>query len=352
MTVTAEADASRVDLAVAEQQFTKVYAEYWDRTRQFIASRLDRNQEHLAEDMAQETFILLWTSYVLKGRLASVDHPFGLLATIGRTVIGKHYRSKCRSRLERTTDFGDPANTPIIAKKHVYVDESPELAQQGRDFDEAMAEMTEASQVWRDKDKLRVRLLRSLRSGREWQGGLTPEHRARLEAAAAAATEDEATALQTFRKACLAVASLRVELEQGAGPNWRSSTGMPASAWKNHNPPGWTTDIDRTHCPNGHPLTRDNITFNAEAGRVCMPCRADSAQKQLPSPKTGGAARQTVTADRIAHARALLLDPATKRSVEAVRRETGIATATLHARIPNLAQLRRELYDAPQLVSA
>lgn len=341
MTVQAKAPVPDVDLDAAHATFTRIFQQYAPRISAFVATRVDREQLHLVDDFTQETFILLWTSYVQPGRMTNVDKPFGLLATIARTVIAKHYRTKNRTRLERTLDFSDPANTPALATRHVYVSESPELHQQCQELDAAMARMTEASKDWREKDKLRGRLRRALRNDRHWQGGMLTETRDRMKADADAAERSELKALDVFRDACRTVAALRADLERAAGPNWRSSTGMPASAWKKAPSDAWTTDPDRTHCPRGHALDRDTVVFTAEGARTCTRCKADASWTKT---KATPAGRKTVQPEVIERGRRLLVDPNNRRSIRSVASELGLSEATLYHRIPNLSELRAQAY--------
>lgn len=349
MTVQAKAPVPDVDLDAAHATFTTIFQEYAPRISAFIATRVDREQLHLVDDFTQETFILLWTSYVQQGRMTDVGRPFGLLATIARTVIAKHYRTKNRTQLERTLDFSDPANTPVLATHHVYVSESPDLYQQCQELDAAMARMTEASKDWREKDKLRGRLRRSLQNDRHWQGGMLADTRQRAQADAEAAERSEREALDVFRNACRTVATLRADLERAAGPNWRSSTGMPASAWKKAPSDAWTTDPDRTHCPRGHALDRDTVVFTAEGARTCTRCKADAAR---PKTKKAPAGRRTVPLEVVERARELLVDPDNRRSIRSVADELGLSEATLYHRIPNLSELRAQAYGTRALARA
>ena len=54
MTVQGERDATVSP--TAEEQFTDLFRQYMPRVRKFIWSRLDVRQEHLADDLTQETF--------------------------------------------------------------------------------------------------------------------------------------------------------------------------------------------------------------------------------------------------------------------------------------------------------
>jgi DNA-directed RNA polymerase specialized sigma24 family protein len=346
-----QADLSAADLDTAAQQMTEIYDLYWERLRLFIWKRIDLHQEHLAEDLASETFLELWRRYFLAGR--SVDKPYGLLCTMARSQIGQHFLRK--GNTERALDFADPTNTPLLATGHAYALETPDLIHLTSELDAAMDRMTQASKTWRTKHK-DSHQIRSLLNDdyNASRGGLLPETKKDLKNRLEAADREESDALHTFRQACHRVGTLRAEVEAAAGPNWRSSTGLPVNPEITSPIKGrYRNDLSVTHCPEGHLLDLDNTHFGEDGSRSCRTCtsaryqaRRDAAPKhQAPS---------TVTAKTLDAARQMLADPANVRlSIKAIADAVGASSTTLHARIPDLADLRRTAKErAAALVEA
>jgi DNA-directed RNA polymerase specialized sigma subunit, sigma24 homolog len=95
------------------EAFTNLFATYSDRVTRYIASRLDVRDWHLAEDLAQETFLELFRSYTLRDR--EIDaRVWGLLALIARRVISHHFR-KCSAGESPvdTTDWFEARRLPV-----------------------------------------------------------------------------------------------------------------------------------------------------------------------------------------------------------------------------------------------
>lgn len=338
MTVSAEAAAPGVDRAVVEQQYTELYAEHWDRLVRFIRIRLDLHQGHLAEDLAQETFIQLWRK-MLKGTLGNPDTAYVLLAVMARHVISGHYEKK--SSRERSLDFTDSVNTPLIGAGHSYAADAPELAPLAAELDAAMNRMSEASKIWREKHKESYKF-RSLLSADYLasRGGTTPETRRRLAERLALADAAEAETLVSFQEACAVVGRLRAELETEAGPRWQSSTGMPTNPSITPTLKGrYRNDLSVTHCPAGHALDRDSTHFGEDGSRRCRPCHITEQGKARQEQRAAAAGtsqrRPTVKAELIDAARALLMDSSSaNRSLKEIAESVGVSAATLHRRAP------------------
>jgi DNA-directed RNA polymerase specialized sigma24 family protein len=254
-----------VDLDAAAQQMTEIYGLYWERLRVFIWKRIDIREQHLAEDLASETFLELWRRYFLTGRV--VDKPYGLLCTMARSQIGQHFLRK--GNLERSLDFTDPVNTPILATGHAYALERPDVVGLVRELDAAMETMQAASKTWRDAHKAshthRTLLQRD---------DLTQTSRQTLGRKLAAADAHEDATLGAFREACAEVGRIRAELESVAGPHWRSAIGLPvnpeitavkAQSYRNNRA--------LTHCPDGHLLDLNNTHFDEDGSRACRACK-------------------------------------------------------------------------------
>lgn len=405
MTVTPELPDLLTDtepVLTGEARLEEIYRTYWRPLCNFIFFRLDDRHRSLAEDLAADAFLALWTKYLSTG--AKVWGPWSLLCAIARTAIIDFYKVRANKRLDFAVDFTDPANRGI-ERGHSYASDQPESAQLAQELDEAMEAMADLSQQWRDQHS-QTHIFRTMLIESSSKAPMRPSVRKDTQAKFEAAQTDEANLLERFRQACSRVGELRIELEEAGGPNWCSSTGQPPTQSRSYLKPGTMSDPDRTHCGAGHLMTLDNTTFN-KATRICRACRAADMKKNrqqsgAPSTKAKptvsdeaiararellkdpslslrkvaalvGVARTTLTDnitdiealrdpnalrnrtpdEVIDQARALLLDPAHKRTLAAVAAEIGVTPVTLYARIPNLSQLRRELYDAPkQLVSA
>ncbi|MFH8530540.1 sigma factor [Streptomyces tendae] len=90
--------------AVDTDGFTQLYATYRPRVEGYIAARLPRRDSQLAEDLAAEVFTSLWRTHFAPGRTVTVDHPWGLLATIARRRMADHFRL-ARNTREMTSDM-------------------------------------------------------------------------------------------------------------------------------------------------------------------------------------------------------------------------------------------------------
>jgi DNA-directed RNA polymerase specialized sigma24 family protein len=342
VTVQGEAPAAPdVDLGAAAQQMTEIFNLYWDRLRVFIWKRIDIHQQHLAEDLASETFAELWRRYFLTGRGGSVDKPYGLLCTMARSQIGQHFLRK--GSTERALDFTDPVNTPLIATGHAYALEAPGLNHLLAELDAAMDRMTEASKTWRAKHKDSHQLRSLLKDGyNASRGGLTAEGKRDLKARLDVVDREETEALHAFRGTCRRVGQLRAEMEATAGPNWRSSTGLPLNPEITSPRPGkYRNDLTVTHCPAGHLMDLHNTHFGEDGSRDCRACR-NARHQARQNIAAKHQASSTVTAETIDAARKMLADPSNAGlSIKAIAAAVGTSSTTLHTRIPDLASLRR-----------
>jgi DNA-directed RNA polymerase specialized sigma24 family protein len=331
----------------ADQQFTVLFTEYWPRVRAYVWTRLRANETHLAEDLAQETLIRFWKGYVQTGKLESPDRCFGLLATIARGVLSKHF-ARPRNH-EGATDFEDPANRWLFPVTHAYAPDSPHLAALGRELENAMDHMAQASQLWRDKHaesySLRIRLSDTYHAAK---GGLTDERRRQIAIEADAAEVAEAELLVTFREACRRVGQLRAEVEAEAGPGWH--TPMPQPVFQHHaegpQEGSVSSDLSLTHCPAGHKLDLANVHFFEDGTRRCRQCRLDVQRASIarrPTRATSTTAKKTVATDALAKARAVLEDTAHDHlELKQAAQLTGVTESTMRRRLPDVLAARQQ----------
>lgn len=280
----AAAPVADVDLGAATQQFTEIYAQYWGRIRRFIWTRLDWHQQDLAEDIANETFIEFWQSFVLTGKLDSVETVFGLLCTMSRHQIAQYFRRQYSG--ERVLDVTDPVNTPIVATGHSYAAERPDVAPMVAELDAAMETMRERSERWQKLHGETYRLRCML-------DGTAEPARSKLAARIDGMDQDEETALSDFRAACLHVGQLRGEIQTAAGGSWQASVDIPlaiphtVSAERSHR-----TDPTITHCLNGHLVDYANTRFKADGTRLCRTCQSEYQARRTDERRTAARARR------------------------------------------------------------
>lgn len=343
MTVQGEktSTVSVVDPANAEM-FAAQYARYWNTLCGYIALRVDDRHRHQAEDLAQEAVIRVWTQYALTGKLRAWDRLWPLFKLSARSVLGDFYELK--SSRDRSLDFADPVNAPVISTGHAYALETPGLSSLVADLAQAMETMTARSTAWRDLHKERYALRAQLADDyMASRGGITDSAKARTQDRLADADREEETALEAFRLACRRVGQLRAEIESEAGANWQSVTGMPVESDTTPFRKGvYRNDRSVTHCPSGHLLDKDNTHFGEDGSRRCRACNAKDNEKQKLARRAQAVRpkRDTIAADAIATARALYLDPTNTLTVAAIAREVGASPATLYRRIPELAARR------------
>lgn len=270
MTVSGESSTAPPARDAADAMFTEIYAAYCNRVRQFIRSRLHVSQQHLAEDLANETFIDLWKS-LLKGRGVQGQSPFPLLAYIARTKIAEHF--KYQKNNEKPLDMADPCNRAVLEPGHSYAHGTPVLADLSNELDQAMDRMAAASELWRELHKEAHRSRRALSDG--YRGGVSEDVRRRSAEALHVAERRQVLALRELQESCRHVGALRLELEAAGGANWKSSAGMPASVAKNSNSRETTLPAD---CIHGHRMDLNNTHFFADGSRRCRICMDTAAR--------------------------------------------------------------------------
>lgn len=335
MTVPGEASTvAAVDRAAAEQQFTEIYREHWTRLRQYVYFGVPLDKAHLAEDLAQEAFTDLWRR-LLNG--LEVTRPYGLLRKIAATKISDYYRVK--SNLEyKAVDFHAPEGSAFTEANHRYAAGDPALASLAAELDQAMTRMQDASASWRELHRRTYELDQMIS-----HGSGTSADTADLRGNAETARRNRDAALVQLQKACGAVGTVRAELEQIAGPNWKSSTNLPASTMSDGKARtgSVSSDMTRTHCDAGHPLDLDNCTYSPEGRRRCRKCSAAGKSRQRKGlPGRFQPASQAVL-DR---ALAVLLDPSNvHRPLTELAPETGLSVNTLRRKIPDLVDRRRQV---------
>lgn len=320
---TSTVPAQPLDRAAAEERMNELYRECWRGIHAFIWSRMEQRHVSMAEDLAADTFVLLWTKYLAAGKDVT-GSPFGLLCTLARHRIADFY--KVRANRSVAVDFTDAANG-YLERGHSYATHQPEAALIARDLHAAMETMADLSQQWRDAHAGVYRQQRELDANRR----LTPEERKTLKARARRTASASDRLLVRFREACAAVGALRAEMEAAAGPNWQSSTGLPVGDLK----PASCRSADpaATHCRNGHELTRDNTAFAENGRKECRTCLRNPARANQPAmPKVDP------YATGVRRARNLLRT--TTKSMRQIAKEVGVPRATLIDRIPDLHQLR------------
>ncbi len=346
MTVAGEATAVPAD------QFTEAYRANRARLVRYTSVFLDRGQVHLAEDLTQDAFIMLWTDQAA-GRV-DFDRPdlYGLLKLFARRAVHAHFKAARNN--ERTADLADPANGPLTSG-HSYAADVPHAALLVGELDDAMDRMAQASETWRNLNKESAQhRMRLDPAFREHLGGLSPARREAFEKQVREAEAREEKALEAFRARCLRVGQLRAEIEAVAGPNWRSSTGMPASQGKGA-ALSFARDSSITHCPKGHLLDRLNTAFTPEGERRCRACCRDKNFRNKPRKTAATASKGTRTTTDpavIEQARALLADPAAGHTIRSVAELLGIAQMTLYRAFPGgIAAVRGHRLSAPLLAA-
>lgn len=333
-----------VDRAAAEQQFTEIFQAYRVRLVRYLAWLLKMPYHPLAEDLAQESFLLLWRDFVAKDSLREPEKVYGLVKVIARHQLAEHFKAG-RNR-EYVIDFDDPANRPLDGAGQGYGLGMPETALLVAELDRAMERMGAASEKWRNLNKESVRLRLKLADGwKDHLGGLPERTRLSLEQQAEETEHEEETALADFREACLRVGEARADIERAAGPNWRSSAGMPPSHAKG-GPRSYSKDTSMTHCSSGHFLDRLNTAFTAEGERRCRACARDKHLRSKPrktAETAGKGTRRTIDPAVIEQARRLLADPGLGHNFRTVAELLGVGQMTLYRNFPGgVAAIRRD----------
>jgi len=322
------------DTQRADDQFTEIYAAHRVRLVRYLAMLLGPGQTPLAEDMAQDAFIQLWRDLTEKTNPVDSARVYGLLKIMGRRAIGSYYKS-ARNH-EASVDYDAPENKPLIPAGHSYAPDVPELHALALELDAAMQRMTEASALWRNLNKESAACRLKLSDGwRDNRGGLTPRTRQDLEDKAADTEAAEEKALVAFRETCRQVGLLRAEMERAAGPNWRSSTGMPHRTHSGGGELSYAKDPTATHCAKGHLLDRLNTAYTEEGYRRCRACLREKGLKSKPRANDPSVRRgRTTDPEVIERARQLLADPALDHNMRSVAELLGVGQMTLYRAFP------------------
>lgn len=410
MTVQAQEPTVSVDRVAAEQQLEDAYRRWWKPLTYFIFARIDVAHRSDVEEIASDAFMALWDEFLLRGR--DVYAPWGLLCYLARRKIGYFYSGLPKRRTEALVDWSDPLNRGLEVG-HSYAAHQPEAATLAAELSDAMETMTELSKKWREAHT-KTSMYRSRLNSDTFN--LRPETREATEQRLTVLTAESSKLLKDFRAACGMVGDLRRDLEAAGGPNWQSSTGMPASTARNWTKgKGTMSEPTRTHCDDGHELTLDNTLFTPKGAKRCRTCmeiswRAGRAAKPKREPKQWKPGKQPnrIPDEKIEQARQLLkdrpelsirqvaamlglnrstlssrigaemdqlrnvdrtrvtgispelldkavqllTDPDHRRNVRSVCRELGFSDATLYTRVPNLSELRAKAYGGRTRVLA
>lgn len=308
--------AASLDQTAAVHRFEDIYRQWWKPLVYFITARISSRHISQAEDIAAEAFSELWTGFLAKGR--DVYEPAsGLVFFLGRRQIAAFYSALIHQR-EATVDLGDALNQRLL-RAHSYAIERPDVALLAAELDTALENMNALSKKWRTQHSETGRLRTDLESGaRDFLPATRQAKQERLDTMLAHSDQ----LLTSFREACTLVAELRRDLEAVGGPNWQSSTGMPASASRNYTKgQGTMSEPTRTHCGDGHELTLDNTLFTPKGAKRCRTCMAVSWRAAREARKAAGVPRSrgnrprprvertpAIAPDIVARARQMLLD--------------------------------------------
>jgi RNA polymerase sigma factor (sigma-70 family) len=92
-------------MVASRDRLAGLYAEYRPWAVRFISGRVQDRDRHVAEDLAQDTFLRAWPT-LASAEFTAASPPRPWLATIARRVVADHYRSG--SGLQRA------AETPVV----------------------------------------------------------------------------------------------------------------------------------------------------------------------------------------------------------------------------------------------
>lgn len=321
------------DRAAADQLFTEIYAEHRVRLIRYLAMFLSKAEYALAEDLAQDAFIRLWRELTDRPGNTERQMVYGLLKLMGRRAIGSYFKTG-RSH-ELAVDYDTPDGGQLAATGSSYAPDVPGLHGLALELDAAMERMRRASALWRglniDAVNCRIKL-----SG-EWRdsnGGLSERTRTELEQKAAQTEAAEERALVDFRESCRRVGELRADLEREAGPNWRSSTGMPHRINSGGSTLTSASDPSATHCPKAHLMDRLNTGYTEQGVRRCRACSRIHQSKRVRPSAPGRRNNKTTDPEVIEQARQLLADPALGHNIRTVAEQLGVGQMTLYRAFP------------------
>lgn len=255
----------------AEEQFVALYEQYRRRVAEWFWYRLPAGPQHLADDLTQETFIVVW-DHLSKGR--GIDYPFAFLKTVAKGRLSMHFRSPLRGAAVTPVDFAGVVTVEVeLAIEHRYATGDPELAMVAAELDTALERMRAASARWRE---LHAEVAKYRASSERHKSAATAGQRL-AKAERTARLRDEA--LPELQEACRMVGRLRGEMERLGGSGYRSSTGWPPSpALDGSMRRGALSDPTVRQCPDRHCLDDlDNVRFQEDGTRRCRACHNETA---------------------------------------------------------------------------
>ena len=250
------------------EQFDALYEKHWRWVSRWFHYRLPSGLQHLADDLAQETYIVVW-DHLLKGR--AIESERGFLKVVAESRLGAHFRSRLRGTAVTATDFAGIVTVEVeTAIDHRYVATDPELAMVAGELDAAMERMREASARWRQLHSEAAKY----RSRYERYKAL-PASAVRWLKEMESAARQRDKALPELQEACRMVGQLRGELERLGGAGYRSSAGWPPSpALDGSKRSGPLSDPTVKVCPERHCLDGvDSVRFLEDGTRICRACR-------------------------------------------------------------------------------
>jgi RNA polymerase sigma-70 factor (ECF subfamily) len=121
-------------MVASRDRLAGLYAEYRPWAVRFISGRVQDRDRHVAEDLAQDTFLRAWPT-LASAEFTAASPPRPWLATIARRVVADHYRSG--SGLQRA------AETPVAEDSPVW--QTAAAAPQAGPADDAVAERRQAA---------------------------------------------------------------------------------------------------------------------------------------------------------------------------------------------------------------
>lgn len=405
MSVAEESTATTVDLAAAERRYEEAYRRWWKPLTYFVYARLDARHHAHVEDIAAEAFIELWTNFLAKGKDV-YDPMIGLLFYLARFRIASFYSDLVHKR-EAITDLGDPLNQRLVVG-HSYAIERPDVALLAGELDTALENMNALSKQWRTQHSETARIRTDLESGlkaftaktraakterleemvsesdrllKEFRSACTlvAELRRDLEAtggpnwqsstgmpptAARNYTKGQGTMSEPTRTHCDDGHELTVEntlfTEKGAkrcrtcmAASWRATrearraAGLPPRIRNDRPRPAVERKpaISADTLERARQLLADDPTLSINRVAAALGVPNSSLWEQLKDIREERKQARAAASDEVMdRARALLTDPAHKRSVDSVSKELHISKATLYARIPDLSALRAQAY--------
>jgi RNA polymerase sigma factor (sigma-70 family) len=97
-------------MVASRDRLAGLYAEYRPWAVRFISGRVQDRDKHVAEDLAQDTFLRAWPT-LATAEFTAASPPRPWLATIARRVVADHYRSG--SGLQRAAETLVAEDSPV-----------------------------------------------------------------------------------------------------------------------------------------------------------------------------------------------------------------------------------------------